>query len=209
MNKHALCVALLLAVGSTAFGGGQMMAQTSTPPHEQTQAGRVSGTVSDRNGHPLIGASVMVKGTNTGVVTDINGKFSIAAKEGQTLEISYVGYSKQNVRVGSHSNYDIMLSSSTNLDEVVVTAMGVSREKKSLTYAIDEIDSEELMRNKSTNVLNSLSGKMAGVNITQASGAAGAGTQIILCRYSNHSPRRYFIGTRQPAAVRCRRCDLR
>ena len=78
MNKHALCVALLLAVGSTAFGGGQMMAQTSTPPHEQTQAGRVSGTVSDRNGHPLIGASVMVKGTNTGVVTDINGKFSIA-----------------------------------------------------------------------------------------------------------------------------------
>ena len=180
MNKHALCVALLLAVGSTAFGGGQMMAQTSTPPHEQTQAGRVSGTVTDRNGNPLIGASVMVKGTHTGVVTDINGKFSIAAKEGQTLEISYVGYSKQNVRVGSHSNYDIMLSSSTNLDEVVVTAMGVSREKKSLTYAIDEIDSEELMRNKSTNVLNSLSGKMAGVNITQASGAAGAGTQIIL-----------------------------
>ena len=180
MNKHALCVALLLAVGSTAFGGGQMMAQTSTPPHEQTQAGRVSGTVTDRNGNPLIGASVMVKGTHTGVVTDINGKFSIAAKEGQTLEISYVGYSKQNVRVGSHSNYDITLSSSTNLDEVVVTAMGVSREKKSLTYAIDEIDSEELMRNKSTNVLNSLSGKMAGVNITQASGAAGAGTQIIL-----------------------------
>lgn len=180
MNKHALCVALLLAVGSTAFGGGQMMAQTSTPPHEQTQAGRVSGTVTDRNGNPLIGASVMVKGTHTGVVTDINGKFSIAAKEGQTLEISYVGYSKQSVRVGSHSNYDVTLSSSTNLDEVVVTAMGVSREKKSLTYAIDEIDSEELMRNKSTNVLNSLSGKMAGVNITQASGAAGAGTQIIL-----------------------------
>ena len=64
----------------------------------------MSGTVTDRNGNPLIGASVMVKGTHTGVVTDINGKFSIAAKEGQTLEISYVGYSTQNVRVGSHSN---------------------------------------------------------------------------------------------------------
>ena len=178
MNKHALCVAILLTLGCTAFGSGQVYANPS--PQEQTQAGRVSGTVTDRNGNPLIGASVMVKGTHTGVVTDVDGKFSIAAKQGQTLEISYVGYSKQSVRVGSQSNYNVVLSSSTNLDEVVVTAMGVSREKKSLTYAIDEIDSEELMRNKSTNVLNSLSGKMAGVNITQASGAAGAGTQIIL-----------------------------
>ncbi len=177
MNKHALCVSLFIALGGIIFGSGQMQAQTE---NVQAQQGKVSGIVTDSNGEPVIGASVMIKGTDTGVVTDYDGRYTIAAKPGQTLVLSYVGYNKKEVAVGSATTYNVQLSSSTSLDEVVVTAMGVSREKKSLTYAVDEIDSEELLRNKSTNVLNSLSGKMAGVNITQASGAAGAGTQIIL-----------------------------
>lgn len=177
-KKHVLCVALFLALGCPTWSGSQLAAQTTA---SQTQTGKVSGVVTDNNGEPVIGASVMVKGTNTGVVTDVNGRYVLSAKPGQTLVVSYVGLGQREIRVSSNKQvYDVRLSSTTNLDEVVVTALGVSRAKKSLTYAVDEIDSEELLKNKSTNVLNSLSGKMAGVNITQGSGAAGAGTQIIL-----------------------------
>ena len=177
-KKHVLCVALFLALGCPTWSGSQLAAQTTA---SQAQTGKVSGVVTDNNGEPVIGASVMVKGTNTGVVTDVNGRYVLSAKPGQTLVVSYVGLGQREVRVASgNSVYDVSLSSTTNLDEVVVTALGITREKKSLAYAVEDIDSEELMKNKSVNVLNSLSGKMAGVSITQGSGAAGSGSQIIL-----------------------------
>ena len=122
----------------------------------------------------------MVKGTKMGTATDVNGKFSIKAAQGSTLVVTYIGSKPTEVKVtGSVVNVKVA-DGTTNLDEVVVTALGIKKDKKSLGYAVDDLSSEELMRNKSTNAINSLSGKIAGVNITQSSGAAGAGSQIIL-----------------------------
>ncbi len=141
---------------------------------------KVTGTVTDLNGEPLIGATVMVKGTKMGTATDVEGKFSIKAAQGSTLVVTYIGSKPTEVQVtGSVVNVKVA-DGTTNLDEVVVTALGIKKDKKSLGYAVDDLSSEELMRNKSTNAINSLSGKIAGVNITQSSGAAGAGSQIIL-----------------------------
>jgi ferric enterobactin receptor len=174
-NLSAMFVALSLA-GATPFipmGGGTAYAQT--------QAGEVTGIVYDSNGEPLIGAVVSVKGTNRGAATDADGKFRLQAKPGQVLVVSYVGAKTQEVAVGAARSYTVTLKSTTqNLDEVVVTALGIKKDKKSLGYAVDDLNADELMKNKSANAINSLSGKIAGVNITQTSGAAGAGSQIIL-----------------------------
>lgn len=174
-NLSAMFVALSLA-GATPFipmGGGAAYAQT--------QAGEVTGIVYDSNGEPLIGAVVSVKGTNRGAATDADGKFRLQAKPGQVLVVSYVGAKTQEVAVGAARSYTVTLKSTTqNLDEVVVTALGIKKDKKSLGYAVDDLNADELMKNKSANAINSLSGKIAGVNITQTSGAAGAGSQIIL-----------------------------
>ena len=145
------------------------------------QAKRITGTVVDAAGEPIIGASVSVKGTGTGAVTDFDGKFTVEAPEGSTLEVSYIGYAAKNVKVTSANTYKIMLQEDTQLlGEVVVTAMGIKKERKSLGYAVDDMGAEELMKNKSVNPINSLAGKIAGVNITQGGGAAGVGSQIIL-----------------------------
>ena len=144
------------------------------------QTNKVTGVVRDASGEPLIGATVKVKGTNRGTATDIDGKYSIAAAPGSTLVISYIGAASQEVTVTGSSMDITMKDSNTNLDEVVVTALGIKKDRKSLGYAVDDLKAEELMRNKNTNAINSLAGKIAGVNITQSSGAAGSGSQIIL-----------------------------
>ena len=175
MKKQcALFVALFLAFGNPLWSGSESAIGFTAV----AQTGKVSGVVKDSNGEPLIGATVMVKGTNVGVSTDANGAFSIAAA-GKTLVVSYVGHVAKEVKAANGLSV-VLENSSTALDEVVVTALGIKKDKKSLGYAIDDLDSEELMKNKSANALSSLSGKIAGVNITQSSGAAGAGAQIIL-----------------------------
>lgn len=176
-KQYALLVAMCLACGtpfspSLLNSGFSAMAQASST---------ITGVVTDESGAPLIGASVLVKGTDTGMATDTEGRFNIRAKVGDVLVISYVGQQSKEIQVTSLSEMHITLASgSTSLDEVVVTALGIKKDRKSLGYAIDEIDSDELMKNKSNNAINSLSGKIAGVSITQGSGAAGAGSQIIL-----------------------------
>lgn len=175
-RQLSLIVALSLACGmpvlfnSTAQVGFAAVAQTQ----------KATGTVTDPSGEPLIGATVMVKGTTTGTTTDLDGKFSLNAKPGSTLSISYVGYAAKEVKYNGQPLNVELSSNNAELDEVVVTALGIKKERKSLGYAIDDIGAEELMKNKTANAINSLSGKIAGVNITQAGGAAGAGAQIIL-----------------------------
>ena len=140
---------------------------------------RVTGSVTDENGEPIIGASVMVKGTGKGSITDSNGNFTLSTSSGGILVVSYVGYETQEVPVSA--NPRIVLRTNTEiLEEVVVTALGIRKDRKSLGYAVEDVKSEELMRNKQVNVINSLAGKIAGVNVTQSSGAAGSGSQIIL-----------------------------
>ncbi|WP_288241974.1 SusC/RagA family TonB-linked outer membrane protein [uncultured Bacteroides sp.] len=145
------------------------------------QVKKITGKVVDATGEPIIGASVLVKGTSTGAVTNIDGNFSVDASTGNTLVVSFVGYKTVEVKVTNTTSYLVTMQDDLHtLSEVVVTAMGIKKERKSLGYSVDDVNAEELMRNKSANAINSLAGKVAGVNITQSSGAAGAGSQIIL-----------------------------
>lgn len=145
------------------------------------QAKKITGSVMDAQSEPVIGASVLVKGTGTGAVTDLNGKFTVEAKPGDVLEISYVGYKTVTVKVTNTTNFVVRMEDDAQaLSEVVVTAMGIKKDRKSLGYSVSDVGAEELMRNKSANPINSLAGKVAGVSITQGGGAAGGGSQIIL-----------------------------
>ena len=138
----------------------------------------VSGSVSDENGVPLPGASIVVLETNNGVTTDFDGAFSIDASEGNTISIQFVGYIAQEILVNQGSNYNIILQPDS-LSEVVVVALGLSREKKSLGYAVTEVNGDEVNTIKDHNLANALVGKVAGLNITQ-SGFVGAASRITL-----------------------------
>ncbi len=180
MKKQCVLLASLI------FACGAPVGLTTSQPDSgfvamaQSNNGKVTGVVRDANGEPLIGATVKVKGTNQGTATDVDGKYSIKAAPGSTLVISYIGATPQEVKVtGSVMDID-MADGTTKLDEVVVTALGIKRDRKALGYAVDDLKAEELMRNKNTNAINSLAGKIAGVSVTQSSGAAGSGAQIIL-----------------------------
>ena len=143
------------------------------------QAQSISGTVTDDNGVPLPGATVLVQGTSNGVSTDFDGNYSINASNGDTLEFSFVGFSSVSVVVGSSSTINAQLNPDNALDEVVVTSLGISRTKKSLGYAISELSSDEINTNKDHNIANSLMGKIPGLNIT-TSGSVGAGSRIVI-----------------------------
>ncbi|HTE29224.1 MAG TPA: SusC/RagA family TonB-linked outer membrane protein [Chryseolinea sp.] len=141
----------------------------------------ISGTVlSDNDATPLGGVTVAVSGTNRATVTDSKGKFTITATEGAMLEFSYVGYATQRVKATADMQVRLSSAEATQMGEVVVTAMGIKKERKALGYSVTELNAQELMKNKNTNVVNSLAGKVPGVNITQFGGSAGAGASITI-----------------------------
>ncbi|MEH6406036.1 MAG: SusC/RagA family TonB-linked outer membrane protein [Leeuwenhoekiella sp.] len=143
------------------------------------QTKTISGTVTDASSVPLPGVNILVEGTNTGTQTDFDGNYSISASVGDVLTFSYVGFSEQQFTVGSSSTIDVQLAAGEQLDEVVVTALGISREKKSLGYATQEVDGEELNTVKSGNFANSLSGKASGVQIKRNNNLGGSTNVVI------------------------------
>lgn len=161
------------------------------------QTKKIIGTVKDKSGELIIGANVIVKGTTNGVITDLNGSFSIAVPaDHATLQISYIGYKPLDVAVNGRNRIDVVLSSSIEeLDEVVVTAMGIRREKKALGYAMQEIKTENLIENRSESVSNMLQGKVAGVQISQSGTGMGGSTRVIMRGLSSLS------GNNQPLWV--------
>ncbi|MDR3194326.1 MAG: TonB-dependent receptor plug domain-containing protein, partial [Tannerella sp.] len=162
----------ILLLNLFLLGIGSMVAQTV----------RVTGQVlSDEDREPVIGASVIVKGsTSTGTVTDVDGNFSLEVpSSAKTLQISYVGMTPQEVAV-SDRRLTVLLTSSVMLDEVVVTALGISREKKALGYATQEVNSDALTRAASTNIAGALQGKISGVDIVPSSGMPGASARITI-----------------------------
>ncbi len=171
---------------TTMFLGGNALSANATTgttpkPLAEQQKNTVRGTVTDQAGEPIIGASIVIKGTTKGVVTDTEGRFAIDVSNGSQLEISCIGYEKRVVKVGAQRNISITLAEDTkSLSDVVVTAMGIKKERKALGYAVTDMKADELMKNKNTNVINSLQGKVPGLNITQSSGAAGAGATIVM-----------------------------
>ena len=144
------------------------------------QAQSISGTVNDENGVPLPGATVLVEGTQNGVSTDFDGNYSINASSGDTLVFSFVGYTSQSVVVGSSSTIDVSLQPDNALSEVVVTALGVKRNTKAVGYSITQVEGDAISANPSTNAINALQGKVAGVMITgSAMGAKGSSRVVI------------------------------
>ena len=140
----------------------------------------ISGTVLSEDGTPLAGVTVGVSGTRRATVTDNDGKFTITAKEGAMLIFSSVGFATQRVKAAAAMNVHLAKGESSQMGDVVVTAMGIRKERKALGYSVTELNAQELMKNKNTNVVNSLAGKVPGVNVTQFSGSAGAGATITI-----------------------------
>ena len=143
----------------------------------------ISGVVIDEFNEPLIGATVKVKGTTEGMLTDMNGRFTFTtAVASPVLVITYMGYDAQEIAVGNRRNIQVKMvpAAAHDIKEVVVTAMGILRKEKSLTYATQQVKSDELMRVQEANVANSLEGKVAGVTVTASAGGAGGASKIQL-----------------------------
>lgn len=146
----------------------------------QDANGVVKGTVVDKQGEPLIGVSVKVVGTKEVTVTDIDGNFTIKARPGQELELSYMGYAplKAKAKVGQ---MDLTMQEDTQvLSDVVVTALGIKRSEKALSYNVQKMGGENLNEVKNANFMNSLSGKVAGVNINASSAGMGGATRVVM-----------------------------
>ncbi len=140
----------------------------------------ISGMVSDNSGLPLPGVNIIVKGTATGTQTDFDGNFTITAKSGDVLTFTYVGLKAQEVTVGASNTLNVTMQEDASvLDEVVVTALGIKREKKSLGYATQEVKGDAVSNVKSSNFVNSLSGKVAGLDI-KTSGTLGGSTNVVI-----------------------------
>ncbi len=140
----------------------------------------VSGTVTDTSGEPIPGVNVVVKGKDQGTATDFDGNYSIRVNPGSMLVFSSIGYQTVEKPVNKGGTLNIILKqSASQLDKVVVTAMGIKREKKSLGYAIQEVKGKDISKNNSTNLVDAFSGKIAGVQI-QSTGNIGGSTRILL-----------------------------
>lgn len=145
------------------------------------QEKRVVGVVtSATNGDPLPGVNIIIKGATKGTETDFDGKYTINASSGDVLVFSFVGMTSKEVTVGNQNTINVRLEEGDLLDEVVVTALGIKKEKKALTYSAQEVNGDELTKVKQTNPINSLSGKSAGVTITRSSSGLGGAAKVVL-----------------------------
>ena len=153
------------------------------------QTKTISGTVSDESG-PLPGVSIVIKGTSTGTETDFDGNYALTVSVGDILQFSFVGMANQEVTIGSSNVLNVTLEADNMLDEVIITAMGVSKEKKALGYAVVSIDGDEITSAQVVNPMNALQGKVSGVDISTAPGPGA--TQNVIIRgassFGNNQP---------------------
>lgn len=141
----------------------------------------VKGNVVDNLKEPLIGVSVVEKGTTNGAVTDLEGNFTLTVQKGAVIEVSYIGYKSQTFTINTATPLRIVMSEdSEQLEEVVVTALGIKRSEKALSYNVQKVSGDELTAIKDANFINSLSGKVAGVTINASSAGAGAAARVVM-----------------------------
>ena len=144
----------------------------------------ISGVVKDSGGLGIIGATVLIKGTTVGTTTGIDGDFALtvpASVDNPELSVSFVGYETRVVPIGSRTTFDIRLSnSSIEVEQVVVTALGIKRAEKALSYNVQQVNSDAITANKDANFINSLNGKVAGVNINASSAGVGGASKVIM-----------------------------
>ena len=192
-NLKAIIVAFVLVSGFGIGTAAHVSAADTMSPQGAAQSKSVNqnvatgtkvvtGTVTDPSGETLIGLTVKVSGTNVAVATDLDGNYSIKVPAGSNeLEFSYIGYQTIKRAINGQSKIDVVMQDNSEvLDEVVVTAMGITRKESSLTYATQEIKGDDLMKVQDANFVNSLQGKAAGVTITQSAGGAGGTSKILL-----------------------------
>ncbi|MFS4418646.1 SusC/RagA family TonB-linked outer membrane protein [Maribacter sp. 2307ULW6-5] len=152
---------------------------------------QVTGTVEDEFGTPLPGVAVLIVGTTTGTTTDFDGKYTIAAAQGQVLEFSYLGLKTKTVTVGTSTVINVILEEDASaLDEVVVTAFGVEQKQKSLGYSVTQIKTEDINLVGQANPIETLQGRVAGVQINRTSGASGGGVDILIRGVTSVNPNR-------------------
>ena len=156
----------------------------------------ISGTVTDQDGLPLPGVNIVVEGTTNGTQTDFDGNYSINGEVGQTLLFTYIGQTDVRITIGANNTINVqMVENAQALEEVVVTAQGIKKEKQALGYAVSEVKSDELEQRAEGDVGRILTGKASGVNITAQSGLSGSGTSIIIRGLST------FSGSNQPLFI--------
>ena len=180
MKQNNRKIACMLAVGAMMLPATILSASAAPAGSVQSvqQAAKVFGTVTDGK-EPVIGASIRVKNGNQGTITDMDGNFKLDVAPGTELLISYVGYKDVTVKAAANMNI-VLEEESTALNEVVVTALGIKRERKALGYALSEVKGEELQKAKETNVINSLAGKVAGLIVQNTAGGASGSTRVLL-----------------------------
>lgn len=143
------------------------------------QDGTISGTVTGEDGLPLPGVNVLIKGTSIGTQTDFDGNYTIEAQQGDVLVFSFVGMESREVTVGNQDTIDVSLTTdSAQLEEVVVTAQGIRAKPRSLSYAMESVESDDVQKSRETNIVSALSSKAAGVQVTSSSGSVGASANI-------------------------------
>lgn len=182
MQKRLLKVSMMLALAafcSVPTFASNASAVANAEITQQTNTAK--GFVKDSTGEPIIGASVIVKGTTNGTITDFDGNFTLdGVKKGDVIVISFVGYESQEVTFQGQPITVTLKDDTQLLEEIVVTAMGIERKAKSLTYATQKVNGDELTRAKETNLVNSLQGKTAGVVITPNTSGAGGSSKIVI-----------------------------
>jgi TonB-linked SusC/RagA family outer membrane protein len=175
---------LLLLLSMALLSVGSMLAQRT-----------VSGSIKDDKGEAMVGASVIVKGTTTGTITDIDGKFSLnVPKDATTLVVSFTGFTTKEVALGANNVLDITLEEGKVLEEAVVTAFGIKKDKSNLGYAVSTINNEELTTAHTTNITNALAAKVPGVRIS-GSGGSFSSSSITIRGFTS------FTGSNQPLFV--------
>ncbi|WP_282014295.1 SusC/RagA family TonB-linked outer membrane protein [Marinifilum flexuosum] len=172
-------LALLVAVLSSPFAANANVNSLSEDNSAVAVQKTVTGTVTEESGMSLPGVSVVVKGTTVGTVTDVDGKFQIAVDESSVLVFSFVGMTTLEITVGSQSVIDVVMAADAlQVDEVVVTALGIKREKKALGYAVQDVKADDLTKAGDGDLVSSLQGKVAGVQINQTGGGVGGSSRI-------------------------------
>lgn len=141
----------------------------------------VKGTVQDTQGMKIIGVNILIKGTGNGAITDLDGNFTLTdVKQNNVIQVSYIGYISQEITYTGQALHVVLIEESQKLDEIVVTALGIKRDKKSLGYALSEVKGDALSETRDANVANALAGKVAGLQIKQASTGPSGSSRIVL-----------------------------
>lgn len=198
MLKRMKPVSMVLLASTLCFSGNIYAASGTGNPITgiSQQNGKVTGVVEDALG-PVAGASVIIRGTTHGTMTDMDGNFTLdGLKNGDVIQISFIGYITQDIPYTGQASLTVHLEEDTQkLDEVVVTALGMKRDKKALGYAMQELKGDDLLASREPNLANSLSGKVSGLQIVRSSNGVGGSSKIVLRGNSS------LTGSNQPLIV--------